>query len=356
MEVGGFSSRVTVFPWRERPRVTKGVIPRESFLLSDANTEAFAEELASRCRGSLEVKRRENLPPGEEEKNLENLQRLLSGALEAGLSRGALFVVVGGGVLCDLGSFAASVYLRGVKLQLFPTTLLAMVDAAVGGKTGCNFRGYKNMVGTFYPAEEVRVYPGLLSTLPEAEYRSGLAEVIKAALLGDEELLRILEGRREEVLRRDPRLLEEIIARAVGVKVEVVRQDFREGGKRAILNLGHTYGHALESVSGFGSYTHGEAVAWGIGRALALGRILGITDDTYRRRVEALLLAYGYALEPVSEAPEQLIEAMGQDKKRSGGELRFVVQRNICSTEVVPVARDLVEESLAAPVDSRYDQ
>lgn len=354
--VAGYRSRITVFPAGERPAVAQGALLRESYILSDTNTEAIAEELATRSRERVVLKRKESLLPGEKEKSLENLQRILSGALEAGMSREALFLVVGGGVLCDLGAFAASVYLRGVRLQLFPTTLLAMVDAAVGGKTGCNVSGYKNMVGTFYPAEEVRIYPALLETLREAEYRSGVAEVIKAALLGDQELLHLLESRREEVLRRDPELLEELIARAVGVKVSVVEEDFREGGRRAILNLGHTYGHALESVGGFGSYTHGEAVAWGIGRALELGRILGITDDEYRRRVERLLLAYGYALDPVSYAPRELIEAMGQDKKRSGGELRFVVQRELCSTEVIPVARELVEKSLAAPVESRYDQ
>lgn len=329
---------------------------RESFVVSDHNTATIAAELIESSRESLEVKGGETLTPGEEQKNLENVQRLLSAALAAGLTRDALFLVVGGGVLCDLASFAASIYLRGVKLQLFPTTLLGMVDAAVGGKTGCNFKGYKNMVGTFYPAEEVRVYPALLNTLPESEYRSGLAEVIKAALLGDQELLHLLETRREEVLQRDPGLLEEIISRALGVKVAVVQEDFREGGRRAILNLGHTYGHALESVSGFGVYSHGEAVAWGIGRALELGRLLGITDDAYRKRVETLLMAYGYPLDPVSVSSEELIEAMGQDKKRKEGELRFVVQRGLCSTELLPVERGLVEKSLAAPVETRYDQ
>lgn len=329
---------------------------RESFLVNDENTAAIADELVERSRENIEVKGRETISPGEDQKNLENLQRLLSAALDAGLSRDALFLVVGGGVLCDLVSFAASIYLRGVTLQLFPSTLLGMVDAAVGGKTGCNFRGYKNMVGTFYPAEEVRIFPALLNTLPESEYRSGLAEVIKAALLGDEELLHLLESRREAVLRREPGLLEEIIARAVAVKVSVVQDDFREGGRRAILNLGHTYGHALESVTGFGVYTHGEAVAWGIGRALELGRLLGITEDGYRRRVQGLLDAYGYRLEPVSAAAAELIEAMGQDKKRKKGELRFVVQRGLCSTEVVPVDRGVVEESLAAPVETGYDQ
>ena len=356
LDLGGMRSTVTVFAAGARPAVPAATNRARSYLLSDENTAHIAREIAENSAEAVEITVSEMIPAGEGEKNFDNLQAVLSSALEAGLGRDALFLIVGGGVLTDLGSFAASVYLRGVRVQLFPTTLLAMVDAAVGGKTGVNFRGYKNMVGSFYLAEEVRVYPSLLSTLPEAEFRSGLAEVIKAALLGDEELLELLEGQREKVLEREPILMEEIIARAVGVKVDVVQEDFREGGRRAFLNLGHTYGHALESVSGFGRYTHGEAVAWGIGRALELGRLLGITEEEYRRRVAALLRAYDYDIAPVSYSADQLIGAMGQDKKRSSGELRFVVQRDLCTTELVTAERELVEKSLAAKIEARYDE
>ncbi|MFP4425187.1 MAG: 3-dehydroquinate synthase family protein [Spirochaetaceae bacterium] len=355
LHLGGMRSTITVFPADERPSVRPGSAPAESYLLSDENTAPVARELAENSADAVRIRCSDVLVPGEGQKSFDNLQLVLASALEAGLGRDALFLIVGGGVLTDLGSFAGSVYLRGVRVQLFPTTLLAMVDAAVGGKTGVNFRGYKNMVGTFYLAEEVRIYPSLLSSLPEAEFRSGLAEVIKAALLGDPELLTMLEVEREKVLGREPSVIEELIARAVRVKVDIVQEDYREGGRRAFLNLGHTYGHALESVSGFGMYTHGEAVAWGIGRALELGRLLGVTGGEYRRRVATLLTAYGYDIGPVSYAPDQLMAAMGRDKKRSAGKLRFVVQRDLCAAELVTPDPEIVEKSLAAKIEARYD-
>jgi len=164
-----------------------------------------------------------------------------------------------------------------------------MVDAAIGGKTGVNFGAFKNLVGTFYPAREIRICLDFLVTLPEAEYRSGLAEVIKAAMLGDARLFELLESEPDAVRNRDPSVTEELVRRAVSVKAVHVREDLTEQGIRSHLNLGHTFAHALESVAGFGAVAHGDAVAWGIVQALRLGSALGITDPDYRERSEAAL-------------------------------------------------------------------
>jgi 3-dehydroquinate synthase len=236
--------------------------------------------------------------------------------------------------------------MRGCRVILVPTTLLAMVDAAFGGKTGMNFGGFKNMVGTFYPAEEVRIAPEFLRTLPEAEFRSGLAEVIKSALLDDPQLLTILETESESIFKRNPRILDQLVRRSIAVKGRIVEADLTEQGIRAHLNLGHTFAHALEAVAGFGTWSHGEAVAWGIQRALRLGEMLSLTSSDYRQRVEQLLLNYGYQLQAPGVPPEALFQAMKQDKKKQSGTVRFVLQKQLGKTMVQPVSDEMVMNSL----------
>jgi len=293
------------------------------------------------------------LPSGEASKTLSQVQRILSRALDAGLPRSATFLAVGGGAVSDVVGFSASLYLRGVPVVFVPTTLLGMVDASIGGKTGINYDGFKNMVGTFYPAREVRIFVDALETLDEREFRSGLAEVIKAGLLDDEAILLRLEELAGVVaastagsgasrgalarLRGDSSALMEMIDRAIAVKANVVERDFRESGLRAHLNLGHTFAHALEASVGLGAWTHGDAVAWGICRALDLGRNMGLTDESYRRRVYALLDAYGFHTGHVDVSSEAVIAAMKHDKKRVGTELRFVLQRRLGDTTVTSI-------------------
>jgi 3-dehydroquinate synthase len=266
------------------------------------------------------------IPAGERAKTLQSAEQILLGCTRAGLGRDGAVVGVGGGVVCDLAAFAASLYMRGCRLSLVPTTLLAMVDASLGGKTGVDFAGHKNIVGTFYPAARITVVTALLARLPEREYLSGLAEAIKTAMIGDGDLLSILERRRGDVMARDPALLAEVVRRCLAVKGGIVSEDPRETGRRAVLNLGHTFGHALESVSGFSGWTHGEAVAWGIGRALRAGTLTGETDAAYEGRVRGILTSYGYRLEADAD-PASLLLAMGMDKKRLGGRFRLVVAR-----------------------------
>ncbi|MGI9256966.1 MAG: 3-dehydroquinate synthase [Salinispira sp.] len=266
------------------------------------------------------------LPAGEGAKSMEWIEFMLNAAFALKLSRDSMFAALGGGALSDAAAFAASIFLRGITLIIIPSTLLAMVDAAFGGKTGINYIGFKNMVGTIYPANELRICPALIESLPQREYLSGLAEVIKAAMLNDAVLLEFLEERHADIINRDKDCLFEIIRRSLGVKGAVVTKDLREGGLRAHLNLGHTFAHALEAVDTFSTWKHGEAVAWGIFRALILGEFLKETDGAYRNRITRLLQLYGYRLNVDSIADDALLAAMKRDKKHMRGEVRFVLQ------------------------------
>lgn len=307
-----------------------------AFFVADTNTERYLPQTGAR----------HVLPAGETSKSWSELELLLGAMLEADLTRTGRVVAVGGGVVCDITALAASLYMRGCTLVLVPTSLLAMVDAAVGGKTGIDFGGYKNMVGTFYPASEVRICTDTLATLSEREYRSGLAEVIKTAMLGDEDLLDTLEKKQELVTARDPELLAEVVWACVEVKGGIVEADLTERGIRAHLNLGHTFAHALESVAGFGTWTHGEAVAWGLARAMELGERRGTTDPGYAARVLTLLDRYGYAIDPVPELTDRIVGAMRRDKKRRGDEIRFILQERAGQTLITAVETGLVESVL----------
>jgi len=288
------------------------------------------------------------LPAGEHAKEWASVERIIDEAFARELGRDSLFVGVGGGVVTDVTAFAASVYLRGVGLELVPTTLLAMVDAAFGGKTGVNYGGYKNMVGTFYPASRLHIHTGTLTSLPEPEFRSGLAEVIKAALLGDEDLFAFLRDERDRVLAREEEAMQYIVDRAIGVKAHIVQQDMLEQGVRATLNLGHTFGHALESVAGFGRWSHGAAVAWGMIRALETGRRLGLTPEDYAGTAAALIESYGYETGPTGESVDALLAAMRHDKKRRAGRLNLVLQEGLGWTNVQETPEQIVREVLEA--------
>lgn len=315
-----------------------------AFFIHDPNTERY---LPTQTVLDVSPDHRQRLPSGEGSKSWLSLERILSRMLESDMTRGDTVVGVGGGVVCDIAAFAASLYMRGCRLVLVPTTLLAMVDAALGGKTGINFGGFKNMVGSFYPAHEIRICPETLVTLPESEYLSGLAEVIKSALLGDSALLELLEGQREAILARDPELMRTIVWSCLRIKGDIVERDLRERGERAFLNLGHTFAHALESVQGLGMWSHGEAVAWGLARAMELGLLDGRTDASYATRVRRLLDAYGYRTDPIPSAAGAIRDAMQKDKKRLGRGIRFVLQESLGHTFVSEVADDHLARVLA---------
>jgi len=266
------------------------------------------------------------VPAGEKYKNRDTVKDLSTWALNAGADRDTVFVAFGGGVVCDITAFFASIFMRGTEVILIPTSLLAMVDAALGGKTGIDFEGYKNILGTFFPAREVRIIPGVLKTLPKREYRGGLAEVIKHGLLLDADLLDMLRNRRQEILAGNDEITSEMIYRSMLVKKSYIEEDPFEKGIRGHLNLGHTFAHALESSGGLSQWTHGEAVAWGISRAMQAGVLMSITDTAYAEEVNILLKEYGFQTDIKIASPEELIDAMQRDKKRKAGKVRFILQ------------------------------
>ena len=280
------------------------------------------------------------LEAGEDHKAWEQVTRILERGFAMGLARDGWIVGIGGGVVTDVTAFAASLYMRGCKLMLLPTTLLAQVDATLGGKTGINFGGHKNMVGTFYPAHEIRIVPELLISLPEREYRGGLAEVIKHAFLVGGELLERVTRQRQAILNRDPSLLADLVWDSLMVKAKVVEEDLMEQGIRAHLNLGHTFAHGLEAAAGFGVWNHGDAVAWGMIKAAQLSQRLGLCSPEYASAVRQVLLDYGFAEEAPLVDPAAIINAMLSDKKKKGGQVRFVLQRGPGDTLMQAVAAD----------------
>ena len=311
------------------------VLPSDSHLtVFDGNTNTLFPD--------RDPERSLALPPGEAAKNWASVERIINRALAVSMGRDGLITGIGGGVVTDVTAFAASLYMRGCRLILVPTTLLSMVDAATGGKTGIDFAGAKNLVGTFYPAEEVRICPELLQTLPEREYLSGLAEVIKHAMLAPEGLMEMVTSEKDAILARDEETLMRLIPAAVKVKVDIVSQDLRETGMRAFLNLGHTFGHALEAATNFSRWSHGEAVGWGMLRALDLGERVNLTDKAWADEMRQLIAGYGFDLVTPQVAADEIKNAMVDDKKKKDGRLRFVMMKGLGE----PVLQEVPEADL----------
>jgi len=267
----------------------------------------------------------------ESAKNLRSVERVTRSLCRAGADRRSLLIAVGGGVVGDVAGFAASAFLRGVQLVQVPTTLVAQVDSSIGGKTGVNLPEGKNLVGAFYPPRLVLTDPELLRTLPDREFRGGLAEVIKHAIIADAQMFAALEKDMEKVLRRDRHALGSLIARNVEIKAGVVSRDERESGLREVLNFGHTFAHALESITSYRRYQHGEAVAWGMIAASFLGHELGLTRADEVSRIVALIRRLGPLPPWPSVSPSTLLDAMRSDKKARSGVLRFVLSPRIGS-------------------------
>ncbi len=290
------------------------------------------------------------LPPGEGAKSLAGLERVLGFLAAERLDRGGVVVACGGGVIGDLAGFAAAAWLRGVDFLQVPTTLLAMVDSSVGGKTGINVPAGKNLVGAFHQPRAVYIDTALLATLPPREFAAGMAEVVKYGLLGDAALFARLEA---GVVDRASADLPDLIRRCCALKARIVEADERElaaDGGRALLNLGHTFGHAIENVAGYGEYLHGEAVAIGLGAAARLSVGLGLVPAETVGRVERVLAAHALPVRLARPLPwPDLLAAMQRDKKVRAGGLRFVVLTAVGTAATrgdVPLP--LVEEAFRA--------
>lgn len=312
-------------------------------LICDTNTEF----LAAKIRGDAAIPVC-TLESGESHKNWQAVEEILRSARDAGLGRDGTFIGVGGGVVGDISAFAASIYMRGCSLGLVSTTLLGMVDASLGGKTGFDLFGVKNLAGTFFPARHVYMPMESLASLPLPEWKSGMAELVKTAILDSDDFLdevasltaafpdgSFADGFPPDFASRmltSDTALSRCISRAARFKGGIVEEDPLEtGNRRVLLNLGHTFGHALEAAAGLGTISHGEAVAWGIARSCDLGLALGICPPQRAQRIQALLAAYGYetaAPHPLmnsAAARNVFMQALGSDKKKRGGNVSFIV-------------------------------
>lgn len=272
------------------------------------------------------------IPVGEKYKNFDTVQLILKEAQRSGVTRNTRFIGFGGGVVLDIASFCASVYMRGAKLSLIPTTLLAMVDASLGGKTGINYLGTKNLIGTFYPADEIIICTEPLNYLDKKQYLNGMAEVIKHTLLSeDSEYFNFVKDNKEKILAKDKEVLKEMILKSLQIKLSFVSDDLNDtSGHRIALNLGHTFAHALESHFKMLMYTHGEAVAWGICRALEIGVRMGLTDIMFAQEAIKLFASFGFEIAFKINRVEwqDFKQRMYSDKKKLGSDIQFVLLKN----------------------------
>jgi shikimate kinase / 3-dehydroquinate synthase len=288
------------------------------------------------------------LPDGEEHKHWATLNLIFDGLLANKCDRKTTVVALGGGVIGDMAGFAAATYMRGVRFVQVPTTLLAQVDSSVGGKTGINHPLGKNMIGAFYQPRAVLADVATLDTLAPRELSAGLAEVIKHGAILDAAFFSWIEQHIGQLVARDPQALAHAIARSCEIKAEVVRQDERESGLRAVLNFGHTFGHAIESGLGYGNWLHGEAVGCGMVMAADLSQRMGLIDGAAVERVRALVKAAGLPVVAPDLGAERWIELMEVDKKNEGGTIKFILLKPLGSPSITGVPRETLLQTLAA--------
>ncbi|WP_373889883.1 bifunctional shikimate kinase/3-dehydroquinate synthase AroKB [Massilia sp. H6] len=290
------------------------------------------------------------LPDGEEHKNWQSLNLVFDALLANKCDRKTTLVALGGGVIGDLTGYAAASYMRGVAFVQVPTTLLSQVDSSVGGKTGINHPLGKNMIGAFYQPRAVIADTATLDTLPARELSAGLAEVIKHGAILDAAYFAWIESNIDRLVAREPAAMAYAIARSCEIKAEVVRKDEREGGLRAVLNFGHTFGHAIESGLGYGNWLHGEAVGCGMVMAADLSARLGLVDAATVERIRALVAAAGLPTRAPDLGLERWIELMAVDKKNEGGEIKFILLKPLGAPSITSAPPELLRATLAACV------
>lgn len=328
------------------PRIRRviGALPRRVFVLTSPEIwglwgKAFLTSFAEPPIALF-------LPAGETHKTMPSVEKLLRQMIAAGGDRGSLLIAFGGGIVGDVGGFLAAIFMRGIPYIQVPTTFLAQVDSSVGGKTGVNLPEGKNLVGSFHHPAAVFADIDVLGTLPERELRAGLMESVKAGIIRDRALVRFMEEHVDDILRRDSKAIEKVIAASIRMKADVVHRDERESGLRMILNFGHTVGHAIEQVTRYRLLLHGEAVGWGMVAALCLAKHRGTISARQFERMEGLIRAYG-DLPPLKLRAAKLLAATGSDKKNVGGVRRFVLPVGIGDAGVV---QDVTAAELEAAI------
>jgi 3-dehydroquinate synthase len=352
---------VTVKPRPYEALIESGLLERAGSLLRElvpAGTRLFVVTvapvrrkwgkrlMASLLAAGLDAKILE-MPEGERFKRLATVEALAEKLTSLGADRNAVIVAFGGGVAGDVAGLVASLYMRGIELVQIPTTVLAQVDASVGGKTGVNLKAGKNLVGTFHQPRVVLIDPQVLSSLPEREYRAGLYEALKCGVIGNPELFREFEENRERILKRDPATVERLIAESVRLKAHVVSVDEKENGLRRVLNFGHTIGHALEAETGYRTLLHGEAVAWGMVAAARIAARIGKLQEKDARRIWDATREVG-PLPKLEVRGRNIARRLQSDKKTRNGKVHFVLPTEIGKVEVV---NDVPEKAVLAAVD-----
>ncbi|HNR34271.1 MAG TPA: 3-dehydroquinate synthase [Candidatus Hydrogenedentes bacterium] len=313
----------------------EGILDRLPAILGDRSVGGSAAIVTDSNVGPLYAERVASLfdarpvicafEAGEERKRLDQIEWLCGRFLEAGLDRGSMVVALGGGVVGDMAGFAAAVYMRGIRFIQIPTTIVAQVDSSVGGKTGVNHPLGKNSIGSFHQPSAVIIDMSLLATLPDREVRAGMAEVIKHGVIADADLFAYLEGASAAILAKDVRALERPILRSCEIKSEIVAMDEREQGRRAELNYGHTFGHAIEAASEYSLFLHGEAVALGMHAAGVLAHSLGMVEAGFVSRQRACIEAYGLPVAWPDLPVEAALAAMRHDKKVRSGAVKLIL-------------------------------
>ena len=299
-------------------------------LVTDSNVgPLYAERTAALARQAGLNVTPHVLPAGEEHKRLAQVETLCGAFLEGGLDRSSLVIALGGGVVGDVAGFAAASFMRGIRFVQVPTTIVAQVDSSVGGKTGVNHPLGKNIIGAFHQPSAVLTDMALLTTLADRELRGGLAEVVKHGVIADAELFAYIEGHAAAILAKDLAALEFPVRRSCEIKAAVVAEDERERGRRAILNYGHTFGHAIEAVTGYTKFLHGEAVAMGMHAAGVLAQALGLVDQAFVARQRACLVACRLPVAWPNIPVEDTLAAMKHDKKARAGALKFILASGV---------------------------
>jgi 3-dehydroquinate synthase len=332
------------------PLLTASITARSLLIVTN---ETVAPLYLAKLQSALQGRRVATLilPDGEQHKTLETFARILDVLVAERMNRDAAAVALGGGVIGDMVGFAAASYQRGIDYVQVPTTLLAQVDSSVGGKTGVNHPGGKNMIGAFHQPRCVLVDTSTLQTLPPREYSAGMAEVVKYGFIRDAAFLQWIEANVERLLARDDAAVMHAVRRSCEIKADVVGRDEREHGVRAILNLGHTFGHAIETASGYGNWLHGEAVAAGMVMAADMSTRLGWLQPAERDRIVQVLTRLGLPVAPPRIGAQRGRELMGMDKKVLGGRIRLVLLQGLGRAAVVD---DYAEQALDATLQAHF--
>lgn len=312
-------------------------------IVGDSNTmPLYGDAVTEECEKVFSEVHTFIWPAGEEQKNLDSIRELLKYLLEQHFDRKDCLIALGGGVTGDMTGFAAAVYLRGIPIIQLPTTLLAQIDSSIGGKTGVDFYGYKNMVGAFHMPSLVYSNISVLKTLPKDQFVSGMGEVIKSALLGDREFYDWLKEHTAEIEKMDPETIRFMVERTAGIKVQIVERDPEEHGERALLNLGHTIGHAVEKFKNF-ELQHGVCVGLGLVAAAYMSMKRGMITEADLDSIRTVCTAFGLPVTTDGLNPEEILRITKSDKKMSNGQIRFILLESIGKAVI---ADDVTDEEI----------